>query len=88
MPIFLSIGQIVRELELPPLNMNAKQFSLYGTTLSTSKAILIRNLHILFIISIKFEYSTSSHPSQKVIYSAKKPQLEIKSNERTVGHDA
>ncbi len=34
MPIFLSIGQIARELELPPLNMNAKQSSLYGTTLS------------------------------------------------------
>ena len=34
MPIFLSIGQIDRELELPPLNMNAKQFSLYGTTLN------------------------------------------------------
>ncbi len=33
MQIFLSMGQIVGELELPPLNMNTKQFSLYGTTL-------------------------------------------------------
>ncbi len=31
--VFLSIGQIVGELELPPLNINTKQFSLYGTTL-------------------------------------------------------
>ncbi len=31
--IFLSIGQIVGKLELPPLNMNTKPFSLYGTTL-------------------------------------------------------
>ena len=29
----MSIGQIVGELELPPLNMNTMQFSLYGTTL-------------------------------------------------------
>ena len=33
MPIFLSIGHVVVELELPRLNMNTKQFSLYGTTL-------------------------------------------------------
>ena len=35
MPTFLSISQIVWELELPPLKMNTKQFSLYGTTLKT-----------------------------------------------------
>ena len=60
MPTFLSIGQIVMELELPPLNMNTKQFSLYGTTLSlitphdtfmtfeqnSMKMLLISNVHI------------------------------------------
>ncbi len=34
MLIFLSIGQIAGELELPPLNVNTKQFLLYGTTLT------------------------------------------------------
>ncbi len=35
--IFLSISQIVWKLELPLLNMNTKQFSLYGTSLTRLK---------------------------------------------------
>ncbi len=53
MPIFLLIKQIVRELELPPLNMNTKQISLLSATLTfpheMSLQVRDRKLTILVI---------------------------------------
>ncbi len=35
------------ELELPPLNMNTKQFSLYGTTLKSFTVLDKLNVHAI-----------------------------------------